>query len=121
MTANWRLIRSIDPVLRKSKAGRGVFVTCPASSGDQAYWGPYAVSKAGLEALIKTYARELADTETKVNLINPGIVATGLRAKAFPGENSKMLATPNDIAPLFVELSAPELKANGQIFSFKAS
>ncbi|MEN2494609.1 MAG: putative oxidoreductase YciK [Hyphomicrobiaceae bacterium hypho_1] len=121
LTANWRLIRSIDPVLRKSDAGRGVFVTCPASLGEQAYWGPYAVSKAGLEALVKTYACELSNTTTKVNLINPGIVATGLRAKGFPGENAEELNTPEDITPLFIELTAPELKANGEVFCFKES
>ena len=121
LTANWRLIRSIDPVLRKSDAGRGIFVTCPASSGEQAYWGPYAASKAGLEALVKTYAHELANTDAKVNLINPGIVQTALRAKAFPGETPEKLATPEDVAPLFIELSSPTFQANGQVFNFKNS
>jgi len=121
LTANWRLIRSIDPVLRKSDAGRGIFVTCPASSGEQAYWGPYAASKAGLEALVKTYAHELANTDAKVNLINPGIVQTALRAKAFPGETPEKLATPEDVAPLFIELSSPTFQANGQVLNFKNS
>jgi len=121
LTANWRLIRSVDPVLRKSDAGRGIFVTCPASSGEQAYWGPYAASKAGLEALVKTYAHELANTDTKVNLVNPGIIRTALRAKAFPGEDPEKLATPEDVASLFIKLSAPELDVNGQIFNFKFS
>ncbi|MEO0809407.1 MAG: SDR family NAD(P)-dependent oxidoreductase [Pseudomonadota bacterium] len=120
LTANWRLIRSIDPVLRKSNAGRGIFVTCAAASADQAYWGPYATSKAGLEALVKTYAHELANTPAKVNLVNPGVVQTKLRAKAFPGEAPETLLTPEKVAPLFVELSASELTANGQIFNFKS-
>jgi len=121
LTANWRLIRSLDPVLRKSDAGRGVFVTCHASSGLNAYWGPYAASKAGLEALVKTYAQEVANTSTKVNLVNPGIVRTDLRAKAFPGEDAASLITPEDVAPLFVKLSSPESMTNGQVIEFAPS
>jgi NAD(P)-dependent dehydrogenase (short-subunit alcohol dehydrogenase family) len=117
--ANWRLIRSIDPVLRKSDAGRGIFVTSGAASGAHAYWGPYAVSKAGLEALVKTYAQELANTAVRVNMLNPGPISTAMRAKAFPGEDPATLPTPEDVAPLFLELANPELKASGKIFNFK--
>ncbi len=119
LSANWRLIRSIDPVLRKSDAGRGVFVTSGAASGQHAYWGPYAVSKAGLEALVKTYAQELANTNANVNLLNPGPVRTEMRAKAFPGEDPMTLPSPAEVAPLLVELCDPELSANGQLFTFK--
>ncbi len=119
LTANWRLIRSLDPLLRKSDAGRGVFVSAGAAAGKDAYWGPYAVSKAGLEALVKTYARELANTNVRVNLINPGPIRTELRARAFPGEKPETLPGPEDVATLFVELSDPGLTANGQTFTFR--
>ena len=119
LTANWRLIRSLDPVLRKSDAGRGIFVSSGAASGKNAYWGPYAVSKAGLDALVKTYARELANTNVRVNIVNPGPVRTEMRARAFPGEDPATLPTPEDVAPLFVELADPGLSANGQVFSYR--
>ena len=94
LSANWRLIRTLDPLLKRSDAGRAVFVTSGASSGKYAYWGPYAVSKAGLEALVKTYAHELEDTSVRVNLVNPGSVRTAMRAKAFPGEDPNTLPDP---------------------------
>lgn len=119
LSANWRLIRSLDPLLRKSDAGRGIFVSSGAASGKNAYWGPYAVSKAGLEALVKTYARELANTDVKVNIINPGPIRTEMRQRAYPGEDPETLATPDDVAPLFLELADPGLSANGQVFNYR--
>lgn len=116
LTVNWQLIRTLDPLLRRSDAGRAVFVTSGAAKAKNAYWGPYAVSKAGLEALAKTYAREMVNTNVRVNLINPGPIRTQMRAKAFPGEDPATLDTPEDIAPLFVELASPECTANGEIF-----
>lgn len=116
LTVNWQLIRTLDPLLRRSDAGRAVFVTSGAAKAKNAYWGPYAVSKAGLEALAKTYAQEMVNTNVRVNLINPGPIRTQMRAKAFPGEDPETLYTPEDIAPLFVELASPECTANGEIF-----
>ncbi|MBV1695265.1 MAG: SDR family NAD(P)-dependent oxidoreductase, partial [Hyphomicrobiales bacterium] len=107
LTANWRLIRTLDPLLRKSDAGRAIFVTSGAAQARNAYWGPYAVSKAGLEALVKTYAHEVANTAVRVNLVNPGPIRTRMRGKAFPGEDPMTLKTPDDIAPLFVRLALP--------------
>lgn len=119
LTANWRLIRTLDPLLQRSSAGRAIFVTSGASSGHHAYWGPYAVSKAGLEALVRTYAAELESSSVRANLINPGAVRTQMRAKAFPGENPETLPTPSEIAPLFVELALPDCTANGEVFNFR--
>jgi NAD(P)-dependent dehydrogenase (short-subunit alcohol dehydrogenase family) len=119
LSANWRLIRTLDPLLKRAEAGRAVFATSGASSGKYAYWGPYAVSKAGLETLIKTYAHELADTPVKVNLINPGGVRTQMRAKAFPGEDPKTLPTPEEVVPLFLELASPECTFNGRVIDFR--
>lgn len=119
LTSNWRLLRTLDPLLRRSDAGRAVFVTSGAATGKYAYWGPYAVSKAGLEALVRTYASECATTPVRANLVNPGGVATAMRAKAFPGENPNTLPAPADVAPLFVELSLPSCTMNGQTVDFR--
>jgi len=114
LNANWRLIRTCDPLLRAAEAGRGIFVTSGAADAHNAYWGPYAVSKAGLEALVRTYARELDNTPVRVNLINPGPIRTDMRARAFPGEDPATLATPDDITPLFLELADADVEYNGQ-------
>jgi len=119
LTANWRLIRTCDPLLRKSGAGRAIFVSSGAASGSYAYWGPYAVSKAGLEALVKTYAREVERTPVRANIINPGPTRTGMRAKAFPGENPETLPAPEELAPLFLELASPDCTRNGEVINFK--
>ena len=87
VTANWRLIRSLDPLLRASDAGRAVFVTSGAAHKGTAYWGPYSVSKAALEALVRTYAAETATTPMRVMLVNPGPLRTRMRAAAMPGED----------------------------------
>ena len=92
LTANWRLIRSLDPLLRLAPAARAVFVTCAAAREGEAYWGPYAASKAGLEALVRSYAAELAHTPARVTLLDPGVTRTGLRQQAFPGELTSMQA-----------------------------
>jgi NAD(P)-dependent dehydrogenase (short-subunit alcohol dehydrogenase family) len=120
LTANWRLIRTVDPLLRKSDAGRAIFVTSGAAQAKTAYWGPYAASKAGLEALVKSYAHELERTPVRVNLVNPGGTRTAMRAKAFPGENPDTLPTPEDIAPLFVELASPDYTGNGEVIEYRA-
>jgi len=89
LTANWRLIRAMDPLLRVAPAGRAIFVTSGVARGVFPYWGPYAVGKAGLEMLVKIYAGEIAKTRVRANLIDPGIVRTRLRARAFPGEDPR--------------------------------
>lgn len=118
LTANWRLIRTLDPLLQRSEAGRAIFVTSGAASAKNAYWGPYAVSKAGLEALVKTYAHEIASTNVRANLVSPGPIRTRMRAKAFPGEDAMTLKTPDDIAPLFLRLASPDCADNGRVFEF---
>lgn len=119
LIANWRLIRTLDPLIKRSDAGRAVFVTSGAASGKYAYWGPYAASKAGLEALVKSWAAELSNTNVRANLVNPGPVRTGMRQKAFPGEDEKTLPAPEELGPLFVELAAPSCERNGEIVNFR--
>ncbi len=120
LTANMRLIRTLGPLLEQSTAGRAIFVTSGAAQAKNAYWGPYAVSKAGLDALVKTYAREIAATNVRANLLSPGPIRTAMRAKAFPGEDAATLKTPDDIAPTFVMLADPALTENGRIYDFKS-
>ena len=119
LTANWRLIRSLDPLLRRADAARAVFVSSGAATGKNAYWGPYAVSKAGLEALVKTYAHEVASTAIKVNILNPGPVRTTMRQRAFPGENPETLPAPEALVPLFLDLVDAGQSDSGQIYNFK--
>jgi NAD(P)-dependent dehydrogenase (short-subunit alcohol dehydrogenase family) len=121
LTANWRLIRSLDPLLRKSEAGRAIFVTCSAARDLAPYWGAYAASKAALEAMVRIYAAELGITKAKANLVDPGILATRLRAKAFPAEDKSKLRQPEDATETFVALAEAESQANGEIVSADAS
>jgi len=117
LTANWRLIRTLDPLLRRSDAGRAIFVS--SGGAPRAYWGPYAVSKAGLEALVKVYANEVANSTVRANLVDPGATRTGMRAKAFPGENPATLKTPQDLAPSFVRLAEASFLDNGKVFDLE--
>ena len=98
VTANWRLIRTLDPLLRCSDSGRVIFVTSGVARSARAYWAPYSISKAALEALAKTYANETSDSPIKVNLVDPGGTATRMRAEAYPGEDQTTLRTPEDVA-----------------------
>jgi NAD(P)-dependent dehydrogenase (short-subunit alcohol dehydrogenase family) len=120
LTANWRLIRTLDPLLRMSDAGRAIFVSSGAAVRPRAYWGPYAVSKAGLEALVRTYADEVANTPMRVNLVNPGPTRTKMRAQAFPGEDPATLQTPEDLTPTFVRLAEPACTDNGRLFDLRS-
>ena len=114
-TVNYRLIRSFDPLLRQSEAGRAIFVTSGAAQGSFPYWGPYAVGKAALEALVRTYAGEIAKTQVRANLIDPGSVRTALRAEAFPGEDPMKLAAPEDVTETFVTLAESSYQGNGTV------
>jgi NAD(P)-dependent dehydrogenase (short-subunit alcohol dehydrogenase family) len=114
VTANWRLIRALDPLLRASDAGRAIFLTSSVGHTPRAYWGGYAVSKAALEMLALTYAAECATTAVKVNLVNPGATRTGMRAAAYPGEDPERNPLPETLGPLFVELASPDCTLHGR-------
>ena len=121
VTANWRLIRALDPLLRKSTAGRAVFLTSGVAHRSElrAYWGAYAASKAALDALARTYAAETANTsEVRVMLVNPGPLRTRMRANAMPGEDPLTLRTPEELAPKIVELCSPGWTETGKIYDF---
>jgi NAD(P)-dependent dehydrogenase (short-subunit alcohol dehydrogenase family) len=115
VTANWRLIRTLDPLLRRSDAGRVIFVTSGVAQSARAYWAPYSVSKAALDCLAKTYANETSDSAIKVNIIDPGATATRMRAEAYPGEDQSKLPAPDQVAEAFVPLAMPDFTETGQI------
>ncbi|HTW54648.1 MAG TPA: SDR family NAD(P)-dependent oxidoreductase [Stellaceae bacterium] len=117
LTANWRLIRAMDPLLRAAPHGRAIFVTSGIASNPRAYWGPYAVSKAGLEVMVKTYAAESEKTNVRANLIGPGVVRTRLRARVFPGEDPMNLPPPETVVEAFVQLALDECERNGEIIN----
>jgi NAD(P)-dependent dehydrogenase (short-subunit alcohol dehydrogenase family) len=119
VTANWHLIRSMDPLLRLSEAGRVVFVTSGVGAKPRAYWGPYAISKAALDALALTYAAETVTTNVRVNLLSPGPTRTRMRAAAMPGEDPMSLKTADKVAEKIVELCLPEFEATGKIYDYR--
>jgi NAD(P)-dependent dehydrogenase (short-subunit alcohol dehydrogenase family) len=118
VTANWRLVRSFDPLLRASDAGRAIFVTSGAAHKCKAYWGPYSISKAALEALARTYAAETEKTAIRAMLINPGPLRTRMRQSAMPGEDPLTLKTPEDLAPHILKLALPSWTETGKIYDF---
>jgi NAD(P)-dependent dehydrogenase (short-subunit alcohol dehydrogenase family) len=115
LTANWRLIRAMDPLLRAAPAGRAIFVTSGIAQGRFAYWGPYGVSKAALEMLVRIYAAEISKTNVRANLIDPGTVRTRLRASAFPGEDPTPLPPPETVADALLALALPDCTRNGAL------
>ena len=119
MTANYRFIRSLDPLLRASDAGRAVFLTSGVASSRRAYWNTYAASKAALEAFVQSYAKEVEVTNLKVNLLNPGATRTAMRAKAMPGEDPDTLPSPTDISGLIVDMLSPSFTDNDQIIAYR--
>lgn len=120
LTANWRLIRSLDPLLRASDAGRAVFVSSAAAQKCLAYWGPYSVSKAALEAMVKTYAAELSTTPVRANCFNPGATRTKMRAQAMPGEDPDTLPSAERVAAQIVDLCLPSFSDNGAVYKYSA-
>jgi NAD(P)-dependent dehydrogenase (short-subunit alcohol dehydrogenase family) len=118
VTANWRLIRAMDPLLRASAAGRAVFITSSVARSAKAYWGAYAVSKAALETMARIYAAETQSSAVKVMLANPGPLRTAMRRAAMPGEDPLTLKTPQDFAPALIALTAPEWIESGRLYDF---
>jgi NAD(P)-dependent dehydrogenase (short-subunit alcohol dehydrogenase family) len=114
VTANWRLIRSMDPLLRRSDAGRAIFVTSGASRRIVPYWGAYATSKAALDMMVGIYAAEVAHTQVKVNLFNPGPMRTFMRREAFPGEDEAQQIPPEAHGESLIQLAMPSCTMNGE-------
>ena len=124
LTASHRLIRTTEPLLKASEAGRGIFLTSGVVAHPTAFWGPYGVTKAGLEHLVRTWADELEHTNVRAVLLDPGVMRTKLRAEAMPGEDPMSLPDPSEIGPLIVELAQADLglpKANVAFARWKAA
>ncbi len=115
VTANWHLIRAFDPILRASDSGRAIFVTSGVGSRAIPYYGAYAASKAALNRMVETYAAEVTKTKLKVNLIDPGVVRTAMRAQAFPGEDPAGLPPPESVTEAFVRLAVSRVRSHGKI------
>ena len=117
LTSVWYQIAAFDGLLRASDAGRAVLVSSGAAHGARAYWGAYAVSKAGLESMARAWAAESEKTTLRINLIDPGATRTAMRAAAYPGENPDNLRTPKDIAPAFLHLLSSSCTSQGMLYS----
>ena len=123
VTANYRLIRSLDPLLRASDAGRAVFISSGVAQRAEMrpYWGLYAASKAAVDIMVRTYAAETATTSAlKVMSVNPGPLRTRMRAQAMPGEDPETLKTPEELSPKIVELCLPGWSETGCLYDFPA-
>jgi len=118
LTANFQLIRCLEPLLKQSDAGRAVFITSGAAHKALAYVGPYAASKAALETLARVWAHETASTNIRVNLFSPGPIRTRMRATVFPGEDPTTLDTPEQVAELIVPMCAPEWTQTGRLYDY---
>ncbi|MEH6950798.1 SDR family oxidoreductase [Nitrobacter sp. NHB1] len=120
VTANFQLIRCMEPLLRQSDAGRAVFVTSGVASRANAYRGPYAASKAALDTLVRCWANETASTPIRVNLFDPGPIRTRMRAAVFPGEDPKTLDTPEQVAEFIVPMCLPSWSETGKLYDYKS-
>jgi NAD(P)-dependent dehydrogenase (short-subunit alcohol dehydrogenase family) len=118
LSANFQLIRCMEPLLKKSDAGRAVFITSGAANKAIGYLGPYAASKAALETLARVWAQETASTPLRINLFNPGPIRTRMRAAVFPGEDPMTLDTPEQAAELIVPMCLPTWNESGKFFDY---
>jgi NAD(P)-dependent dehydrogenase (short-subunit alcohol dehydrogenase family) len=121
LTSVWRLIRSTDPLLRQSDAGRAILMTSSASYNCRPFWGPYSATKAAVEALARTWAAESIKTPLRVNAVNPGATRTGMRALAYPGEDPATLPRPSEIAERILPLASPDLAETGLLYDVPES
>jgi NAD(P)-dependent dehydrogenase (short-subunit alcohol dehydrogenase family) len=119
LTSTYRLIRSLEPLLRQSQAGRAIFLTSGVAARPRAFWGAYAATKAGMEAVVRCWADEIEQTTVRAILLEPGIMRTRMRAEAFPGEDPDTLTDPDEIGPMIVDLvlSSPGLPNQAVKFS----
>ncbi len=116
VTATWRLIRAVDPLLKASDAGRAVLMSSSLGTKPKPFWGPYAASKAAVEALGRTWALETQNSPLRVNLADPGATRTAMRAQAVPGEDPAALPTPQSVAEKLLALASPDLTETGRLF-----
>ncbi|ENS18539.1 SDR family NAD(P)-dependent oxidoreductase [Brucella abortus] len=119
VTSVWRLIRSVDPLLRASDAGRAIMLSSGVAHSCRAFWGPYAASKAAVEVMAQCWAEETKKMKLKINSVNPGATRTAMRAQAMPGEDPETLPTPQSVAEKIVKLADPKLEVTGKLFDVR--
>jgi NAD(P)-dependent dehydrogenase (short-subunit alcohol dehydrogenase family) len=119
VTANWRLIRSLDALLRASDAGRALFITSGRARKSLPFWAGYSATKAALESIVRIYAAETRNTRLRVNLFSPGRLRTRMRAEAMPGEDPMTLDPPEAVAPDIVRMLSPDFDETGTLFDFQ--
>jgi NAD(P)-dependent dehydrogenase (short-subunit alcohol dehydrogenase family) len=119
LTSIWRLIRSVDPLLRRSDAGRAILMSSGVAHTARAFWAPYAASKAAVEVMGRSWAEETKQMPLRVNSVNPGATRTAMRAKAMPGEDPETLPHPADVAAKIVQLADPALTITGQLYDVR--
>lgn len=117
--SQWRLMKAVEPLLRKSDAGRAILLSSSVAHVARAFWGPYAASKAALEIIARCWAEELKQTPIKINCVDPGATRTAMRAQAMPGEDPQTLPTPQEVAAKIAHLSSPDLKETGKLFNVR--
>ena len=118
LTATYRLIRSFEPLLKASDAGRAVFLTSSVATKPKAFWGAYAATKAATEVLVRAWADEIEFTGVRAVLLDPGRMRTRMRAEAYPGEDPETLPDPAEIGPLIVDLCRPDREAPSETVRF---
>ncbi len=118
VTANFRLVRSLDPLLRQSDAPRALFMSSGITRSCRPFWGAYSASKAALDAMARTYAQEVQKTPIRVVVITPGPIRTGMRAQAMPGEDPMSLPHPSEIVPHLIEMASPGFTRTNVLFDF---
>lgn len=119
VTSVWRLIRSLDPLLRRSQDGRALILSSSVAHSARAYWGPYAASKAAVEVLARAWADEMKSTSLKINSVDPGATRTAMRAQSAPGEDPLSLPHPSEVAKIIMQLFSPSVQETGKLFSVR--
>lgn len=115
----WRLMRTLDPLLRRSEDGRALVVSSSVAHTARAYWGPYAASKAAIEVLARAWADEMKSTRLKINAVDPGPARTAMRAQAAPGEDPLSLPHPSEVGRIIARLCLPDIQQSGMLFSVR--
>jgi len=116
VTATWRLIRSVEPLLIKSDAGRALLLSSGAAHKCKPFWGPYSASKAAVEALARTWAHETQRLPLRILSVDPGATRTAMRALAVPGEDPETLPHPSEVADALLSLTGPDQRETGKLY-----
>lgn len=116
VTATWRLIRSVDPLMQKSDQGRALILSSSLAHKCKPFWGPYSASKAAVEAMARTWAAESERLPLKVNSVDPGGTRTAMRAQAYPGEDPTTLPHPSEVAKVIADLTGPDVTETGKLY-----